>query len=511
MKLGISRRKSGPRSPFYLNELIPINHVHTLLQKKYAIAKGSTKSDLARVVAQARYGCVPILRLYTPTRSSVGIHRIKWKPTQIARVEERSISKSSKYLFNTGAILHSSNLAPFPPPSTHHSTVVRRELHSGRHAPAPMSATTADVTIAPRRLNGCSYLLTYAGLTPTAILPARMIAEVNAWATRKGILEWLACIEIHENPAQESHNHHWHVYVRFESRLDIPDHKHSKKFDIALADNTFAHPDIELVKQGASDRMRTLQYVAKDQGGEHPQLYGKMMEPIPCFAEKYRQHAEGDAQADENNNTPVAKKTRAGTWGDDLNMCTNMAECERMLRLDHANIYYMHWPQIAKNLQRRFRPTFVHPHTLRDFTLTLRDFNVEDWSTAGPIVVTGPTGVGKTTWVAAHANNPLIIKNIEDAREYEPGFHDVLILDDVNFRSRAPEWAIALLDSNIERTVDARYSPVRIPRCTPMIFTTNYPMTDCLTSIFPRGVNAQQQFAIERRFTTVRVATSLFN
>jgi hypothetical protein len=103
-----------------------------------------------------------------------------------------------------------------------------------------------------------------------------------------------------------------------------------------------------------------------------------------------------------------------------------------------------------------------------------------------------------------------MIKNIEDARDYEPGFHDLLIFDDVNFRSRSAEWAIALLDFNIERTVDARYAPVRIPRCAPMIFTTNYPMNDWQTSIFPRGENAQQQLAIDRRFTTVRVATSLF-
>jgi hypothetical protein len=37
-------------------------------------------------------------------------------------------------------------------------------------------------------------------------------------------------------------------------------------------------------------------------------------------------------------------------------------------------------------------------------------------------------------------------------------------------------------------------------------FTTNYPMDDYQTSIFPRGENAPQQFAIERRFTTIRVA-----
>ena len=107
--------------------------------------------------------------------------------------------------------------------------------------------------------------------------------------------------------------------------------------------------------------------------------------------------------------------------------------------------------------------------------------------------------------------NPLFIKNIEDARDFEPGVHDLLILDDVNFRQRSAEWAIALLVFQVDRSVDARYTPVRIPRKTPMIFTTNFPMNEVMTSIFLRGENPQQQHAIDRRFTIVRVATSLFN
>ena len=81
----------------------------------------------------------------------------------------------------------------------------------------------------------------------------------------KSDYEWLGAIEIHENPARESHNHHWHMYIRFTSRLDISDRRHYGRFDITLADNTVAHPDIRLVNQGATDRMRTLTYVAKQQ------------------------------------------------------------------------------------------------------------------------------------------------------------------------------------------------------------------------------------------------------
>jgi hypothetical protein len=103
-----------------------------------------------------------------------------------------------------------------------------------------------------------------------------------------------------------------------------------------------------------------------------------------------------------------------------------------------------------------------------------------------------------------------VVKNIEDVRDFEQGFHDLLILDDVNFKTRTPEWDISLLDFEHERTVDARYSPVTIPCNVPMIFTTNYPMNDWWTSIFPKGNNAAQQDAIDRRFKKVRVVTSLF-
>lgn len=92
---------------------------------------------------------------------------------------------------------------------------------------------------------------------------------------------------------------------------------------------------------GATDRYVTLQYVAKQQDGEHPQLYGNMLDPVPCFAENYQLHAEGDAQAGDNP-TPVAKKPRAATWGDDLNECSTQsrvredASTEPRHRLLHA-------------------------------------------------------------------------------------------------------------------------------------------------------------------------------
>ena len=50
-----------------------------------------------------------------------------------------------------------------------------------------------------------------------------MIDEVAVWNGRKVVMEWLGAIAIHENPARATHAHHWHVYIRFTTRLDIND------------------------------------------------------------------------------------------------------------------------------------------------------------------------------------------------------------------------------------------------------------------------------------------------
>jgi hypothetical protein len=171
--------------------------------------------------------------------------------------------------------------------------------HIGGFNPHMATAVVMEHIVSPHRIYGRSYLLTYAGLTPTAILPARMTAAVEkAWGKevgvgrgKKGILEWLGAIEIHEQPARQSHKHHWHVYLHFESRVDIADPQRYKQFDIKLADNTVAHPHIRKVHPGATDRYATLQYVAKQQDGEHPKLYGDMLDSVPCFAENYQLHA----------------------------------------------------------------------------------------------------------------------------------------------------------------------------------------------------------------------------
>jgi hypothetical protein len=72
-----------------------------------------------------------------------------------------------------------------------------------------------------------------------------------------------------------------------------------------------------------------------------------MIEPIPSFAQMYRRNAEGDAQADDNH-TAAAEIPRAETWGDAMNRCVTLAECEMVLRLDYANCkptrtWYTHW------------------------------------------------------------------------------------------------------------------------------------------------------------------------
>ena len=181
-----------------------------------------------------------------------------------------------------------------------------------------------------------------------------------------------------------------------------------------------------------------------------------------------------------------------------------------MLKEQYADIYYKSWGTIEKVLKRQFRRKFPHQHVLADYTHTLDDI-LPGWRLKGPIVISGPTNMGKTGWAAAHTDNPMVVKNIEDLKMYDPYWHDMILFDDCCFNSRTAEWALAILDFSIDRTVDARYAPVQILAMTPMIFTTNIVIDDSniYSTIFPLGRVHEQNLAIRRRYTTLHITSDL--
>lgn len=88
-------------------------------------------------------------------------------------------------------------------------------------------------------------------------------------------------------------------------------------------------------------------------------------------------------------------------------------------------------------------------------------------------VVMGPSGCGKTEFALAHFNNALFVTHMDDLLRFNPGVHDGIIFDDMDFKHMPRTSQIHLTDWNQDRSIHCRYSVARIPKETKKIFTCN--------------------------------------
>ena len=124
-----------------------------------------------------------------------------------------------------------------------------------------------------------------------------------------------------------------------------------------------------------------------------------------------------------------------------------------------------------------------------------------------PTVLHGVSGAGKTEYGLAHFEQPLLVRRRDDLKRIS-FMTDGLAFDDMSLRDWPPEDVIALLSVDKARSLPARYTDAYIPADMPIIFTTNLSMSDH-ESIFPRGHNAEQVYAISRRYIKVAVTGPL--
>ena len=82
---------------------------------------------------------------------------------------------------------------------------------------------------------------------------------------------------------------------------------------------------------------------------------------------------------------------------------------------------------------------------------------------------------------------------------FKPGFHDALVLDEVNLRFMGREAVIGFVDSDEDITVDVRYGMFELEPSTPRIFISNSdPRTAPLLPFDESG-------AIERRIKFLEI------
>lgn len=91
-----------------------------------------------------------------------------------------------------------------------------------------------------------------------------------------------------------------------------------------------------------------------------------------------------------------------------------------------------------------------------------------------PLVLVGPTGCGKTTWVINNAPKPtLLISHLDRLKDLRPGYHQSIIFDDLSFLHLPRESQIHLTDYHTPRDIHVRYRIANIPAGLPKYFTAN--------------------------------------
>lgn len=111
-------------------------------------------------------------------------------------------------------------------------------------------------------------------------------------------------------------------------------------------------------------------------------------------------------------------------------------------------------------------------HTLDSFIEPAMDLSL-------PVVLWGPTNIGKTCFAKAHFNNPLLVSHMDDLLEFTSD-HDGIIFDDMSFRHMPRSTQIHITDTDEDRSLHCRYRCAEIPAGTKKIFCTNEEGGFCL-------------------------------
>jgi len=125
-----------------------------------------------------------------------------------------------------------------------------------------------------------------------------------------------------------------------------------------------------------------------------------------------------------------------------------------------------------------------------------------DWHS---LLITGPTGIGKTQFARALLPNAPVIRHVDQLRTAD--FSGGIIFDDFDVSHWPVTSIIHLLDWDEASGIHCRYSHVLVPAHTKKIFTHNKMLHQWLPVDIPRA----QYEAVERRLILVELNQRLFS
>lgn len=117
-------------------------------------------------------------------------------------------------------------------------------------------------------------------------------------------------------------------------------------------------------------------------------------------------------------------------------------------------------------------------YTMNDFTNVPNEIKAWlDSKKPMTVVIWGPSGVGKTELAKAvlyaKGKRVLFVREIQALKDFEPGFHDAIIFDDLNVSETPREQLIHLVDVDNASDLRLLYRGKRLPARIDKVFTTN--------------------------------------
>jgi len=192
------------------------------------------------------------------------------------------------------------------------------------------------------------------------------------------------------------------------------------------------------------------------------------------------------------------KKKPPDTTYTDAVAASTLAEGMEIIVKRQARDYCLHGESIERNLKKlkvlKFSSKFL-----------LSDFNRSPLDLSKSILLTGPSGTGKTEFALAHFKNPLFVRHMDKLKQLNCD-HDGIVFDDMSWTHIHPEAIIHLLDMAHESDIHIRYGTATIPKYMRKIFTTN----KVNPFYVEKDIESEQRIAIERRYTRVNITSPLF-
>lgn len=161
--------------------------------------------------------------------------------------------------------------------------------------------------------------------------------------------------------------------------------------------------------------------------------------------------------------------------------------------LEEFPTQYIKYYKTVPHLRMLLTPIEPPPFKLEDFTIEPMDLSL-------PILLYGPSGIGKTNFALAHFKSPLLVTHLDQLADIRDD-HDGLVFDDLSFKHTNFQQVINLLDIDFGRHVHIRYTTGMIPKGMKRIFCHN---TDEIFDL--PDLTDEQIVAIARRLRKVKMS-----